>query len=496
MTLKDDVIPKSQPDTPRRKSEPAPKPAARAPLWQRLRALFKSRRNLSIAASLVIAALAALYFGPQLFKNPAAEYVTAPVERGAVEDTVTALGNIQPLNFVDVGAQVSGQIQAIHVNIGDRVKKDDLLVEIDPKVQQQKVNQSRSQLASMQATLVDRQATLKLKQAEAVRQTSLRAEDADSVDEYEVALAAAASAQAAVKSQQAQIEQAQSSLTADETTLSYSKITAPIDGTVVSIAAKQGQTINASQQAPIILRIADLSTMTVWTQVSEADVSRLRVGMPAYFTTLGDSNTRHEGRLRQILPTPEISNNVVLFDVLFNVPNPNQTLMTQMTAQVFFTVAAANNVLTVPVAALQMGRTLGSVGTKAQSTTRSNGRTGQPSSGTVSSTQAQNGSGAGMSRGTAGKSGQDATDAQRTTARQARSNGHGADQYVMIVNHRKLERRAVEIGVMDRVNAEIKSGLKESEIVVIGRKQTTASATTRSPLVQGPGRFGVGGGRQ
>jgi membrane fusion protein, macrolide-specific efflux system len=124
-------------------------------------------------------------------------------------------------------------------------------------------------------------------------------------------------------------------------------------GTVVTQAAKEGQTLNANQQAPIVMRIADLSTMTVVTQVSEADVSRLRPGMGVYFTTLGDQRKRWYGTLRQIYPTPEVVNNVVLYDALFDVPNPDGMLMTQMTTQVFFVVAEAKDAVLVPLGALR-----------------------------------------------------------------------------------------------------------------------------------------------
>jgi macrolide-specific efflux system membrane fusion protein len=426
------------------------------------------RRGLALGAAIAIIAIIAFVSAPLLLKNPLADYVTASVGQGSIEDTVTALGNLQPLNYVDVGAQVSGQIQAIHVAIGDEVKKGGLLVEIDPKVQQARVDESRSQVVSAEAMLVERRAALKLKQAAAARETRLNAEGADSQAEYETAIADLATAQAQVKSQQAQIAQAESTLNADVTLLGYSKIVAPMDGTIVSLVAKVGQTINATQQAPPILRIADLSTMTAWTQVSEADVSRLKIGMPAYFTTLGDTTTRHPGKLRQILPTPDITNNVVLYNALFDVANPDQTLKTQMTAQVFFLVAAAENVLTVPVAALQMGRAAGG-GRSAGAGGRSDGATSG------------------------------ASEPQRQAGRQAHAPGTGRHQFVSVVMPGgKLERRAVEVGITNRIIAEIKTGLKEGETVVVGRKQAqarTASPAPRSPLQQGPGGQGPRGGR-
>src|SRR5262249_18559497 len=147
----------------------------------------------------------------------------------------------------------------------------------------------------------------------------------------------------------------QQTLKADTTTLGYSKIYAPMDGTVVSVTSLQGQTLNASQQAPIILRIGDLSTMSVWTQVSEADVPKLRIGMSAYFTTLGQPDIKWPGVLRQIQPTPTVVNNVVLYTAVFDVDNPKGTLLPQMTAQVFFVSEGAKNVITVPLAALHYG---------------------------------------------------------------------------------------------------------------------------------------------
>lgn len=511
MVLKDEATAKVRPISARVTAEvtPSPKPAPANPL-QRSRAWIKQRRMLILGVAVAILAGAGLALVPRLFKSPAAGYSTATVTRGSIEDTVTALGNLQPLAYVDVGAQVSGQIQAIHVDIGDKVQKGDLLVEIDPKVQQARVDESKSQLVSAQAQLLQRQADLKLKQAAAAREERLHAEGADSQAEYEVAMAALATSQAAVKAQQAQIEQAQSTLDANVTTLGYSKILAPIDGTVVSLTAKVGQTINATQQAPTILRIADLSTMTAWTQVSEADVPRLKIGMPAYLTTLGDSTRRHEGELRQILPTPEVQNNVVLYNALFDVPNTDNLLMTQMTAQVFFQVASASNVLTAPVAALQMGNITGA-GRQAQGNGAGANGNAPAGQGGASDSAAQSGAGnatspAGSGGARGGRNGTrngNVTDEQRAAWRAARANGNGGAgsarrQFVTVVKPGgALERRAVVVGISNRVTAEIKSGLEEGEIVVVGKKQASAttSGSQRSPLVSGPGRLGMMGGR-
>ncbi len=284
---------------------------------------------------------------------PAPDSVTATVERGDVEDVVTALGNLQPRDYVDVGAQVSGQLKQIRVAIGDSVKQGDLLAEIDPRILLARVEVGRAQLLSLRAQRKEAQARLELAQQQFQRQQALLRDDATSEDAYQASQAALRVAEAAVDALDAQILQAESTLKGDETTLGYTRIYAPMDGTVMSLTARQGQTLNANQQAPVILRIGDLSTMTVWTQVSEADVARLRIGMPAYFTTLGSGKRRWQGTLQQILPTPEVLNNVVLYTALFDVGNTQGELMAQMTAQVFFVLASARDVPLVPVAALR-----------------------------------------------------------------------------------------------------------------------------------------------
>jgi macrolide-specific efflux system membrane fusion protein len=281
---------------------------------------------------------------------------TAVVQKGDLEDTVSATGTLQPRDYVDVGTQVSGQVKKLHVEIGDTVDKGQLLAEIDSTVYLSRVEGTQAQLKHQQAQLAEREANLRLAEQKAERQANMMREQATTAEAVQVAQAELAAARAQINSLKAQIQQTQSTLRGDRANLEYTKIYAPMAGTVVTQAAKEGQTLNANQSAPIVLRIADLSTMTVQTQVSEADVSRLRPGMPVYFTTLGDQGKRWYGELRQINPTPEVLNNVVLYNALFDVPNADGTLMTQMTAQVFFVVAQAKDALLVPLTALDGNR--------------------------------------------------------------------------------------------------------------------------------------------
>lgn len=299
----------------------------------------------------VVAAIAVVWwFQRDSQTQPAV--LTVKVERGDLEDLVTATGVLQPRDYVDVGAQVSGQLKVLHVRVGDEVKKNDLLAEIDPTLYLARVDAIRAQLRNQKAQLMEREAQLTLAEIQNRRQQNLLREEATSRESAQISEATLQSAKAQIEAINAQIAQTDSTLRAEEANLEYARIYAPMDGTVVSIDARQGQTLNVNQQAPVLMRIADLSAMTVEAQVSEADISKLTPGLPVYFTTLGSQQQRWESRLDRLEPTPVVENNVVLYNAVFEVPNPQGRLMTQMTAQVFFVNAQAQDALLIPVTAL------------------------------------------------------------------------------------------------------------------------------------------------
>ena len=209
----------------------------------------------------------------------------------------------------------------------------------------------------MRAQRDQRKAELELARLQFQRQQRLHDARATSEDAFQSARSALAVTQAQIKVLDAQVRQKQAAIAGDQTSLGYARIYAPRTGTVVSIEAREGQTLNANQTTPTLMRIADLSVMTVSTQVSEADVDRLQKGMSVYFNTLGNSKLRYDSALRQVLPTPEVVNNVVLYTAEFDIANTEQRLMSGMTAQVFFVVQSARDVLNLPVAAVkQAGR--------------------------------------------------------------------------------------------------------------------------------------------
>lgn len=287
---------------------------------------------------------------------------TSKAEVRNLEVVVTATGRLQPLDFVDVGAQVSGQLERIHVQIGDEVEEGQLLAEIDATVLEARLDATRAQLLFQKGQLREREANRDLAEINLNRQQRLLADRATSEELVQSAEATARAENARIDQIQAQIEQTQSSLRAEEANLNYTRIFAPMSGTVVSMPARRGQTLNAAQTTPTIMTIANLSKMRVEAQVSEADISRLSNGMPVYFTTLGNRGQRWYSELELIEPTPQIENNVVLYNALFNVPNPEGRLLPQMTTQVFFVVESADDVLSVPFAAVRpSGRGQGTV---------------------------------------------------------------------------------------------------------------------------------------
>lgn len=369
-----------------------------------------------IFALLVLAVVGTGYYAwSRQGAPPATTVITQAVTRGDIEESVTAVGTLDAVKSVDAGAQVSGQLKSLHVGIGDKVEQNQLIAEIDPASIENRIEIDEAELANLEAQLVSKKAQLVLKQANIERQRNLVATNSVSQSTLDQAVADHAAAGADVQAIEAQIRKQKATLAGDRVDLGYTKIYAPMAGTIVDDPAKEGQTLNANQTTPTIVTIADLSTMTVKAQVSEADVGKLKLGMDAYFTLLGQPGKRFTGKLRQIEPMPDTENNVVLYYALFDVPNPTGELMMSMSAQVFFVQAAAKNVLVVPSAALR-------------------------------------------------------------TVEAAASDGPARAEVTVVAPSGATQTRTVEVGVRNRVSAEIVSGLQEGEKVVVD----AASATNGS----------------
>ncbi|WP_273795121.1 efflux RND transporter periplasmic adaptor subunit [Brucella intermedia] len=276
------------------------------------------------------------------------------VSRASIEDTVSAMGRLQPIRGVDVGTQVSGQLEALFVDIGDEVKSGQPLAKIEESLYRARVEASVASVAMLDAQLEERRQKLEQEANNNKRAERLAQNRIVSEKEREAQDMALKTASSAIKVIEAEKERASAMLRVDQINLKYTNIVAPIDGTITSISAYEGQTLSAVQDAPTIVGIADLHRMTVEAFVSEADISKIEIGLEAYFTILGEKGRQWRGLVRQINPRPEVVNNVVLFKVMFDVDNPDGILKMGMTAQVHFVRAKAEKALVVPVAFLQL----------------------------------------------------------------------------------------------------------------------------------------------
>jgi len=329
----------------------------------------KRLRYALFAAAAVLAVLAArfLFFRPA----PGPAYASAPVAVADLEDAVLASGTLEAYNQVSVGAQVSGQLKSLKVALGDRVAKGQLVAEIDSLTQQNDLRNAEAALETVRAQLRSRQATLRQAELAFKRQAAMLARDATSREDYEAAEATLGVTRAEIAELQAQIAQAEIEVDTAKVNLGYTRIVSPIDGMVVAIVTREGQTVSAMQQAPTIIKVAQVDTMTVKAQISEADVVRVQPGQEVYFTILGEPDHRYQARLRAIEPAPDSimqddssslygasgassdsTSSAVYYNGLFDVPNPDEKLRISMTAQVSIVLSRAEQALTIPSAAL------------------------------------------------------------------------------------------------------------------------------------------------
>ncbi len=295
---------------------------------------------------------------------------TAPVALGTVEDTVLATGLIKPTDLVSVGAQVSGRITHLPVALGQEVRAGDLIAEIDSVPQENALRIAEAGLAQARAELAEQQATLAEQRRVLARRETLAARSAISEAETEAAAAEVDVTQARIAGLEARIQSAEVAVENARVDLGYTRITAPTDGTVLAVVAQQGQTVNATQTAPTIVVLGALDVMSIEAEISEADVVRIETGQQVWFTILGDPDRRHEATLTSIAPAPAsitrdtlltgetssatsvTSDQAIYYNGLFTVPNPDGRLRTYMTAEVHVVLGRAEDVATIPAAAL------------------------------------------------------------------------------------------------------------------------------------------------
>lgn len=312
-------------------------------------------------------AVAALAAGMWWWLKPKNEinYLTEPVVRTSIAQTVSATGEISAAQLVDVGAQASGQIKKLHVTLGQQVKKGDLIAEIDSTSQLNNLNTNKAKLDTYQAQLVSAEIALRSADKKYKREQALWQEDATSREALEDAQDAFAAAKASVAELKSSIRQTQIAINTAEADLGYTRITAPMDGTVVAIPVEEGQTVNANQTTPTIVQVADLSTMLNKMQIAEGDVNKVKAGMKLSFTTLSQPDNVREATLESIDPglttmsqgsyttSTDTTDSAIYYYARSLVPNEDNVLHIGMTTENTITINQAEKVLAVPKLAVK-----------------------------------------------------------------------------------------------------------------------------------------------
>ena len=367
-----------------------------------------------------------IWLGTKFFGNDDnITYITEKVQRQNIQKVVNAAGEVRAIQLVTVGAQVSGKIETLYVTVGQVVKKGDLIAEIDSTTQQNEVDINKAKLNSYEAQLAAAKVSLKIAEKKYKRTQALRKQNAASAEDLEDAEDAYETAKSKVTELDSTIKETEISLSTAETNLGYTKITAPLDGTIVSVPVKQGQTINAAMDTPTIVQIADLSQMEILIEISEGDISNVKAGNRVSYSTLADLGKTNETTLKSIDPGLTLLTNGEYTEVVGNdqaiyyygrlvVDNKNRKLRIGMTTQNVIYVDSAENVLTVPATALK---------------------------------------------------------------------GEGDNKYVEVLTKNGVERRNVVTGVSDGLNVEIRQGVDEGDQVVLARMSSAeiSDKTAQSP---------------
>ena len=376
-------------------------------------------------------AVAALAAGMWWWLKPKNEinYLTEPVVRTSIAQTVSATGEISAAQLVDVGAQASGQIKKLHVTLGQQVKKGDLIAEIDSTSQLNNLNTNKAKLDTYQAQLVSAEIALRSADKKYQREQALWKEEDTSREALEDAQDAFAAAKASVAELKSSIRQTQIAINTAEADLGYTRITAPMDGTVVAIPVEEGQTVNANQTTPTIVQVADLSTMLNKMQIAEGDVNKVKAGMKLTFTTLSQPDNVREATLESIDPglttmsqgsyttSTDTTDSAIYYYARSLVPNEDNVLHIGMTTENTIIINQAEKVLAVPKLAVKQ---------------------------------------------------------------------RGGKQYVRVLGENKQpQEKEITTGLSDTMNTEVKSGLGEGENVIISE---AAAGETSDSVGRGMGR--------
>ncbi|MEG5901869.1 efflux RND transporter periplasmic adaptor subunit [Enterobacter bugandensis] len=329
---------------------------------------FISRR--AVLLCIFALAIATVLLAVFLHKPAQPAYIVATVRLGSIENAVLATGRLDAVERVNVGAQVSGQVKSLKVKVGDKVTKGQSVADIDDLLQRNDLRTAEASLNEIKADMLAKQAQLKQAESKYKRQRRMLSEEASSQEDYEDAETTLATLRAQMQSLNARLVQAQITVDKKKVDLSYTRVVAPMDGIVIAVVTQQGQTVNSTQSAPTIIKLARLDVMTIKAQISEADITRVRPGQKAWFTIFSEPEHRYDATLRSVELAPEsimkddslasnstssgsgTSNASVYYNALLDVPNPGNRLRIAMTAQVSMVLGEAKNTLLIPVQAV------------------------------------------------------------------------------------------------------------------------------------------------
>ncbi len=333
------------------------------------------RRRLPVVAIslllLVSAGAAAVYeYRTRLAADPLADLLVTQAKIGDIEETVQATGSIRPVRIVAVGSRASGRVVKMNAAIGKRFRAGDLIAEIDSVTQQNDLETAEAALDDVRAQRRQKEASLAYAEQALMREEKTFAREATSRDSWEQARATVETTRAQIDSLAAQIKEAEVKVASARVQLDYTRIVAPIDGTVLLVSVQEGQTVNAVQSAPTLVVLGQIDRMLVRAEISEADAPKVKVGEMATFSILGDPERQWEATLLSLDPAPDSlrtdaeiassdntstsSSSAIYYYGRFLVDHPDGVLRTYMTAQVRIVLAAAKGVVTVPTAAVSL----------------------------------------------------------------------------------------------------------------------------------------------
>ncbi|ELA08788.1 Macrolide-specific efflux protein MacA [Moraxella macacae 0408225] len=317
----------------------------------------KSKKRLIYVVVILLGLSLLAWFFWQKQQPPKLQYLTETVGVADIESTVVAGGQVYAKELIDVGAQATGRVDKLHVSLGQRVKKGDLIADIDATLQRNALKDDEANYKALLAQHDIKKLQLSRMKDELEQQKQGFEAGIVAKMDFIKAKTAFTTAQKELSASLAQLEQAQLKIATAKNNLNYTRIRAPIDGIVVSIVTKQGQTINAMQSSPTIIKLAQIDTVQIKAKFSEADIPKLKTGMKAYFYILGLPNKKFEAVLEDLELAPISSDThsqagAVYYYGLLTVPNPNHELFIGMSANVTVAIDKKQQVLTIPTTAL------------------------------------------------------------------------------------------------------------------------------------------------